>query len=75
MTNGKTITVLLSDAEHADLARTAEREKVNLSDYVRMRLGLRSLGEEAAEPTSASADDRLDDHERRLAALEQLAQR
>ena len=74
MTNGKTITVLLSDAEHADLARTAEREKVNLSDYVRMRLGLRSLGEEA-EPASASADDRLADHERRLAALEQLAQR
>lgn len=68
-----TITILVSAGERSELARTAEREKVNVSDYVRMRLGLRALGEEAQEPAIADVDGRLADHERRLTALERPA--
>ena len=67
---GTTLTIVVSPAERTELARTAEREKVNVSDYVRMRLGLRALGEEAEEPADAGVDGRLADHERRITALE-----
>ena len=69
--NGTSITFRVSQAEQVELARTAEREKINLSDYVRIRLGLRALGEDAVTAAeAATTDDRLDDHERRLDALE-----
>ena len=39
-----TITFRVDDAEHAELVVRAEREKVSLSDYIRVRLGLRGQG-------------------------------
>ena len=36
-----TITFRVDDAEHAELVVRAEREKISLSDYIRVRLGLR----------------------------------
>ena len=36
--NGTSITFRVSHAEQIELARTAEREKINLSHYVRIRL-------------------------------------
>ena len=40
---GASITFHVDDSERAELVRRAEREKVNLSDYIRVRLGLREL--------------------------------
>ena len=58
---GTSITFRVSQAEQVELARTAEREKINLSDYVRIRLGLRALGEDAVTAAeAATTDDRLD---------------
>lgn len=71
-----TITFEVDDSERADFARRAERDKLSLSDYIRIRLGLRALG------TLADADIEIDprhmltlqtqlaDHELRLRALE-----
>jgi hypothetical protein len=62
----------VDERERADLVRRADGEKINLSDYIRVRLGLRALGTQAEE----SGDDatplqrRIDDHEQRLRALE-----
>jgi hypothetical protein len=72
----RTITLRVDAAEHAELAARAERDKVSLSDYVRVRLGLRGEGPQDGEALAVSATDeadthaRLADHDRRLDALE-----
>ena len=39
-----TITFRVDETERDELVTRAEREKVNLSDYIRVRLGLRGQG-------------------------------
>ncbi len=71
-----TITFRVDDAEREELVSRAEREKVNLSDYIRVRLGLRgqgSVGDAEIQTDSQlglSDQAQLADHERRLRALE-----
>jgi hypothetical protein len=70
-----TVTFRVDEAEHRDLVARAERDKVSLSDYVRVRLGLRGQGsQDDAEVQSDEQDEtlraQLADHERRLRALE-----
>ena len=71
-----TITFRVDDAEREELVSRAEREKVNLSDYIRVRLGLRgqgSVGDAEIQTDSQlgpSDQAQLADHERRLQALE-----
>jgi hypothetical protein len=72
---GTTITFRVDAAEHRELVTRAERERVSLSDYIRVRLGLRGRGSEGdADVQIDSQDetlrDQLVDHERRLHALE-----
>jgi hypothetical protein len=73
---GATITFRVEESEHLDFVTRAAREKVNLSDYIRVRLGLRALGSQGdddvqIEPGHAqSLQLRLADHEARLLALE-----
>ena len=64
----ETITFHVDESERTDLVRRAEREKSNLSDYIRVRLGLRALGSQAEE--AVTLQQRVDDHEQRLRALE-----
>jgi hypothetical protein len=72
----KLITLRVDAAEHAELAARAERDKVSLSDYIRVRLGLRAEepqnGDGIAIVTTNERETRamLADHERRLDALE-----
>ena len=40
----ETITLRVDAAEHRELAGRAERDKVTLSDYIRVRLGLPGQG-------------------------------
>jgi 50S ribosomal subunit-associated GTPase HflX len=68
-----TITLRVSAAERDEIAARAERDKVSLSDYIRVRLGLRGEGPQDVETTAT--EDRaiaaqLADHEERLSALE-----
>ena len=70
-----TITFRVGAAERDDLVARAERDKVSLSDYIRVRLGLRGEGSEAdAEIRDDAHDegtrDQLADHDRRLHVLE-----
>ena len=71
-----TITFRVDDAEREELVSRAEREKVNLSDYIRVRLGLRGQGSvgdaEIQTDSQLGPGDQaqLADHERRLRALE-----
>jgi hypothetical protein len=71
-----TITFRVDAAERDELAARAERDKVSLSDYIRVRLGLRGEGPQARDGEAmAGTDDRaiqarLADHEERLSALE-----
>jgi hypothetical protein len=70
-----TITFRVDDAEHAELVVRAEREKISLSDYIRVRLGLRGQGSQGdadvqAAPGYEALQEQLVDHERRLRALE-----
>ena len=71
-----TITFRVDDVERDELVARAARDKVNLSDYIRVRLGLRAHGAEGdADVQIGSELERtlqlqLADHERRLAALE-----
>jgi hypothetical protein len=70
-----TITFRVDETERDELVTRAEREKVNLSDYIRVRLGLRGEGsQDDAEVESDSQDeglrDQLADHDRRLHVLE-----
>jgi hypothetical protein len=72
-----TITFRVDESERDELVSRAEREKVNLSDYIRVRLGLRGQGSD--EGTDVDIDpvheqglrDQILDHERRLWALEE----
>ncbi len=70
-----TITFRVGDAERDELVARAERDKVSLSDYIRVRLGLRgegSLGDAEAEADSQDGPlrDQVADHDRRLHVLE-----
>ena len=70
-----TITFRVDDAEHAELVVRAEREKISLSDYIRVRLGLRGQGSQGdadvqAAPRYEALQEQLVDHARRLRALE-----
>jgi hypothetical protein len=72
----ETITLRVDATEHAELAARAERDKVSLSDYIRVRLGLRGQGTNDGESLAvAPADERemralLADHDHRLDVLE-----
>jgi len=69
-----TITFRVDAAEHHDIAVRAERDKVSLSDYIRLRLGLPGEGPQDAGAMTATDEQatqaQLDDHDRRLTALE-----
>lgn len=70
-----TITFHVSDAERHELSARAERDKVSLSDYIRVRLGLRGQGPQAGDdveiaPAAGALEERLADHDRRLRVLE-----
>jgi hypothetical protein len=73
---GATITFRVEESERVELAVRAAREKVNLSDYIRVRLGLRALGSEGDDDVQIepgheqSLRMQLADHEVRLLALE-----
>ncbi|MDA0171943.1 hypothetical protein OJ998_22775 [Solirubrobacter taibaiensis] len=72
---GDTIAFRVDHAERTELVARAAREKLNLSDYIRIRLGLRALGsEEDAAIIAGDSQDALRlqvaDHEVRLRALE-----
>jgi hypothetical protein len=73
---GTTITFRVDEAEHRELVTRAERESVSLSDYIRVRLGLRGQGSDSDAGEQIGSDDatlrdQLVDHERRLHALEE----
>jgi hypothetical protein len=70
-----TITFRVDDAEHAELVVRAEREKISLSDYIRVRLGLRGQGSQGDADVQVASQyealqEQIVDHERRLHALE-----
>jgi hypothetical protein len=70
-----TITFRVDDAERDELVVRAEREKVSLSDYIRVRLGLRGQGshnegEVETDPQYDALREQLIDHDRRLRDLE-----
>jgi hypothetical protein len=71
---GKTTIILrVDDTERNDLVARAEREKISLSDYIRVRLGLRGQGGEdevEIDPQYEELRAQLVDHDRRLHALE-----
>ena len=75
MMAGTTITFRVDEAERVDLVTRAEREKVSISDYIRVRLGLRAQGSQGDEDVQMTPEDetlreQLADHDRRLHALE-----
>lgn len=70
-----TITFRVDEAERDELVVRAEREKVSLSDYIRVRLGLRGQGSQGdaeveTDPRYDALREQLIDHDRRLHALE-----
>jgi hypothetical protein len=69
-----TITFRVDDHERDELVARANREKVNLSDYIRVRLGLRGQGSQGDVDVAPQADqalsDQVADHEARLQTLE-----
>jgi hypothetical protein len=70
-----TITFRVDDAERHELVTRAERDKVSLSDYIRVRLGLRGQGSQGDDDVRIESEDealrdQLVDHDRRLSALE-----
>ena len=70
-----TITIRVDDAERVDLVARAEREKISLSDYIRVRLGLRGHGSQRDDEVQIDSEyealrDQLVEHDRRLHALE-----
>jgi hypothetical protein len=70
-----TITFRVDDAERDELVVRAEREKISLSDYIRVRLGLRGQGSQGdgdvqIGPQYEALREQLVDHDRRLRALE-----
>jgi hypothetical protein len=78
---GTTITLRVDDAERDELIARAEREKVSVSDYIRVRLGLQGQGshsgELAVDPEHEQSllREQIVDHEQRLHALEEDAAR
>ncbi len=71
-----TISFRVDAAERQEIAGRAARDKVSLSDYIRVRLGLRAEGSVDGDDGTLTGTDegttraQLADHERRLAALE-----
>jgi hypothetical protein len=71
-----TITFRVEESERVEFAARAAREKVNLSDYIRIRLGLRALGSQGDEDVQIeprheqSLQLQVADQELRLRALE-----
>jgi hypothetical protein len=71
-----TITIRVDEAERDELVARAAREKINVSDYIRVRLGLRGQGSEADSDIAIDAQheqalqDQVADHERRLRTIE-----
>ena len=71
-----TISFRVDAAERHEIAARAARDKVSLSDYIRVRLGLRAEGPLNGDDGALNGADegatraQLADHERRLAALE-----
>ena len=71
-----TITFRVDAGECAEITARADRDKVSLSDYIRVRLGLRGEGPQNGDGAAIAVAGheatrtRLDDHDRRLAALE-----
>ena len=51
----QTITLRVDAAEHRELAGRAERDGVSLSDYIRVRLGLRGEGPQPDGGDAAAA--------------------
>ena len=76
-----TITFRVDDHEREELVARAAREKMNLSDYIRVRLGLRAEGSQddldidIGSQLERTLQEQLADHERRLQALEAGAAR
>jgi hypothetical protein len=76
-----TITFRVDEAERDELVTRAEREKVNLSDYIRVRLGLRGQGPGAGDDADIDPQheqglrEAIVDHDRRLRALEEESAR
>ena len=72
------ITIRVDEAERNDLEAYAAREKLNLSDYIRVRLGLRvqETPQDAAVEVNAvqerALQEQVADHELRLQALERV---
>jgi hypothetical protein len=71
-----TITFQVDDAERHELVMRSERDKVSLSDYIRVRLGLRGQGSQDDADVSIESEDetlrdQVVDHDRRLQALEE----
>ena len=70
------ITFRVDDAERDELVHRAERDKVSLSDYIRVRLGLRGQGPGAGDDVDIDPQheqglrEQLVDHDRRLRVLE-----
>ena len=72
---GAFITVHVEEGERTEIASRAAREKLNVSDYIRVRLGLRAQGneEESDLLTEQVLRAQIADHELRLQALEAAA--
>jgi hypothetical protein len=72
----ETITFRVDAAERAEIAARAARDKISLSDYIRVRLGLRGEGPQNGDGVAATTTDDADlraqlaDHARRLDTLE-----
>jgi hypothetical protein len=72
----ETITFRVDAAERAEISARAERDKISLSDYIRVRLGLRGEGPQSDDGVVVTATDDADlraqlaDHGRRLDVLE-----
>ena len=72
----ESITFRVATAERAEIAARAQRDGVSLSDYIRVRLGLRGEGAQNGDGIADATNDeggvqaQLAAHDRRLAALE-----
>ena len=69
------ITFRVDDSERRELATRAEREKLSISDYIRVRLGLHAQGSDSDDDVQGDGQnetlrEQLVDHEQRLRALE-----
>ena len=72
---GAFITIHVEEGERIEIAARAAREKLNVSDYIRVRLGLRAQGtqDDADLETEQVLRAQIADHELRLQALEAAA--